>query len=103
MPLSAAQLEAAGAFGGVGAELASGALTGGATSLLPAAVGGTAALAVGLLATPITGALIATYAPRQPVKGALLAVGLSFGLSMLAAGVAAAGVAGTIASNEEAL
>jgi hypothetical protein len=64
----------------------------------PALAGAGAALVVGLISTPLTGALIASYAPRSPVKGALLAVGLGLGTSLLMAALAGAGAAASVQS-----
>lgn len=67
----------------------------------PAIMGAGAALLVGVLATPITGALIATYAPRSPWKGAALAIGLGIGSTILATALATAGAAATVASVQQ--
>jgi sulfite exporter TauE/SafE len=64
----------------------------------PAIAGAGAAIVVGLLATPVTGAIVASYAPRSPIKGALLAVGLGLGTSLLMAALAGAGAAASVQS-----
>lgn len=66
----------------------------------PAAAGFGAALVVGLLSTPLTGALVASYAPRRPLFGAALAVGLGIGTTLLMTALAGAGVAASAATVE---
>ena len=45
--------------------------------------------AISLLSVPVTGALVASYTPRRPLAGAVLALGLSVGFGLLAAAVTA--------------
>lgn len=64
----------------------------------PALAGAAAAAMVGVIATPLTGVIVAKFAPRAPLRGALLALGVGIGASLLAATLAGAGVAATAAS-----
>lgn len=66
----------------------------------PAVAGATAALVVGLISTPLTGAVIASYAPRRPWLGAAMAVGLGVGSSLLAAALLGGGVAASLQTAE---
>ncbi len=59
----------------------------------PVLLGSGAAFVVSLVATPLTGALVASYAPRSPVKGAVIAVALGAAASVLVAGLVGAGAA----------
>lgn len=92
----------------MGGEIAGAALEGVATSATgslfenaPVAVaGGLASLGIGLLSVPIAGALAASYAPRSPGKGALIALGVSIGLGILSTVVAAGSVAAALGGDE---